>query len=117
MGVWKHGAWISEELSTLPDIRKWTSLRSIGMVERERITAECKTTERHYFINSIAADAKVFANAVREHWRIKNPLHWRLDVVFGDDASRLRKGHSAAIMTRIRHFCMKLFQQEPRRSA
>ena len=26
-------------------------------------------------------------------------LHWRLDVVFRDDASRIRKGNAPAIMT------------------
>ena len=36
----------------------------------------------------------------------------RLIVVFGDDASRLRKGHSTAVMTSIRHLCMNQFQQE-----
>ena len=29
------------------------------------------------------------------------------DVVLGDDASRIKKGDAAAIMTSIRHLCMK----------
>jgi len=83
------------------------------MVERECLEADVKSIERHYFINSIPADTKRFANAVRGHWGVENPLHWRLDVVFGDDASRIRKGNAAAIMTSVRHLCMNLFQQEP----
>jgi predicted transposase YbfD/YdcC len=43
----------------------------------------------------------------------RNRLHWRLDVVFNDDASRIRKGNAPAIMTAIRHLCMTLFEQEP----
>jgi predicted transposase YbfD/YdcC len=57
-------------------------------------------------------DAKPFATAVRGHWGVENPLHWRLDVVLGDDASRI-KGNAATIMTSISHLCMNLFQQEP----
>jgi len=35
-------------------------------------------------------------------------------VVFGDDASRIRKGNNGVtIMTSIRHLCVNLFQQEP----
>ena len=63
-------------------------------------------------MNSIPAQAKPFAHAVRGHWGVENPLHWRLDVVFGDDASRIRKGHGPAIMTSIRQLCMNLFERE-----
>ena len=62
--------------------------------------------------NSIPAKAKPFATAVREHWGVENPLHWRLDVIFGDDSSRI-KGNAATIMTSVRHLCMNLFQREP----
>ncbi len=39
--------------------------------------------------------------------------HGRLDVVLGEDASRIRKGDATAILTSIRHLCMNLFEQEP----
>jgi len=83
------------------------------MVEREYFEGDVKSVERRYFINLIPTDAKLFAKAGRGHWGVENPLHWRLDVTFGDDASRLRKGNAAAIMTSIRHLCMNLLQQEP----
>ena len=60
-----------------------------------------------------AADAKRFAHAVRGHWGIENGLHWRLDVVFGEDASSIRKCNAPAILTSIRHLCMNLFEHEP----
>lgn len=43
--------------------------------------------ERRYFINSIPADAPRFAQAVRGDWGVANRLHWRLDVIFREDAS------------------------------
>jgi predicted transposase YbfD/YdcC len=104
--------WITEELRTLPDTLSWKGLRSIGMVERECLQGDTRTVERRYFINSIPAKADRFARAVRGHWGVENPLHWRLDVVFGDDASRIRKGNGPAIMTSIRHLCMNLFESE-----
>jgi len=107
--------WIAEDLRTLSDRQGWKGLRSIGMVERECWSGGIHTVERRYFINSIPADAKRFAKAVRKHWGVENRLHWQLDVVFGEDASRIRKGNAPAIMTALRHLCMNLFEQEPSR--
>ena len=105
--------WISETLCTLPDTERWAGLRSIGMVERSCHTGDLQTTERRYFINTLAADAKRFAHAVRGHWGVENRLHWRLDLVCNEDASCIRKGNAAAIMTSLRHLCINLFEQDP----
>ena len=105
--------WITDDLGTLPRTELWKGLRSIGWVERECVIGEKRSGERRYFINSIAADAKLFAQAVRGHWGIENRLHWRMDVVLREDASRIRKGNAPAIMTTIRHLCLNLFQKEP----
>jgi predicted transposase YbfD/YdcC len=105
--------WVTEDLRTLPDNPAWAGLRSIGMVERRCTVGTAETVERRYFINSIPAQAQRFAHAVRGHWGVENHLHWRLDVIFGEDASRIRKGNAPAIMTTIRHLCLNLFEQEP----
>ena len=107
--------WVTEDLRTLPKTELWKGLHSIGLVERECLVGETRSLERRYFINSIAADAKHFALAVRGHWGVENSLHWRLDVVFREDESRIRKGNAPAIMTAIRHLCLNLFQQESSR--
>ena len=83
------------------------------MVERECWQGNKKTKEKRFFINSISTNAKQFSQAVRGHWGVENPLHWRLDVVFGDDASMIRKGNGPAIMTSMRHLCLNLFEREP----
>ena len=110
---WRCAAdWITDDLRTLPNVARWAGLRSIGMVERTCVSNGQESLERRYFINSIAPDAARFAHAVREHWGVENRLHWRLDVIFGDDASRIRKGQAPAIMTSVRHLSMNLFDQE-----
>ena len=107
--------WVSDQLITLPDTTSWEGLKSIGMVERECTQGESHSVEKRFFINSIEPDAKHFARAVRSHWGVENPLHWRLDVVMGDDASRIKKDNGATIMTSIRHLCMNLFETEASR--
>ncbi len=105
--------WITEDLHSLPDTPLWAGLRSIGLVERRCIVGTTESVERRYFINSIPAQAKPFANAVRGHWGVENRLHWRLDVIFREDASRIRKANAPAIMTAIRHLSLNLLDREP----
>ncbi len=86
------------------------------MVERMSWVAGKETGDRHYFINSITANAKRFAQAVREHWSIANRLHWRLDVLFHEDADRIRQGNAPTIMTVIRHLGMGLWDADMTRN-
>jgi predicted transposase YbfD/YdcC len=79
-------------------------IRAETRVETRGVTR----TETRYFISSRALAATDAAAAVREHWAIENRLHWVLDVTFGDDQSRLRKGHGARNMATVRHFALNL---------
>lgn len=105
--------WVSEVLYTLPEPESWAGLKSIGMVERECHQGSTVTKELRYYINSIPADAQVFAKATREHWGVENQLHWVLDVVFREDDSRIRMGNAPEIMGSIRQLALNLFKREP----
>jgi predicted transposase YbfD/YdcC len=65
-------------------------------------------TETRYYISSADLDAERAGQAVRGHWAIENSLHWVLDVTFGEDQSRLRKGFGAKNMAVVRHFAFNL---------
>ena len=71
-------------------------------------TAGRTRSDTRYFISSRALDPERAADAIRGHWAIENRLHWVLDVTFGDDQSRLRKGHGARNMATVRHFALNL---------
>ena len=64
------------------------------------------------FISSLEATNQHFADYIRSHWGIENQLHWCLDVVFGEDDSRIRQGHSARNMSLMRRFTLNLLRQE-----
>jgi predicted transposase YbfD/YdcC len=61
-----------------------------------------------YFISSLPCDAKLAAHAIRTHWSIENSLHWRLDVTFREDASRIRKDHAPENMALMRRMAAGL---------
>ena len=64
--------------------------------------------ETRSYIASATLDAQTAHHAVRGHWSIENSLHWVLDVGFGEDQSRLRKGYGAKNMAVVRHFALNL---------
>jgi predicted transposase YbfD/YdcC len=106
--------WITDEVAWLDQLKDWPGLKSIGMVEYEHIEKNTDETalERRYFISSLSAKAKPFAEAVRLHWGIENGLHWCLDVAFAEDACRVRKNTAPENFAVIRHIAMNLLKQE-----
>jgi len=79
----------------------------IKVASRAELKDRCRF-ETRYYISSAKLTAARAADAVRSHWAIENSLHWVLDVTFGDDQSRLRKGHGAQNMAVVRHFAINL---------
>jgi predicted transposase YbfD/YdcC len=91
---------------------EWADLKSIGMVEAEREVEGSSTVEKRYYLSSLAVDAEVFSRAARGHWSIENSCHWILDVVFGEDDSRVRAGHAAENLARLRKIANNLLQHD-----
>jgi len=54
---------------------KWSSLKSIGLVESVRTVDGKTTVETRYYISSLSNDAKLFGQSVRSHWGVENSLH------------------------------------------
>ena len=102
---------LSTDLSSLSGVEKWKGLKAIGMVESERHSGGRVSFEQRYFITSFG-DVKLFQQAVRSHWGIENKLHWRLDVTFREDESRIRRGNGPHNIGVIRHMAMNLLKRE-----
>jgi predicted transposase YbfD/YdcC len=94
----------------LPDRRRWKKLAAIGMAMTDTLRGAKHTLELRYYILSRKLSAKKFAAAVRGHWSIENRLHWQLDVTFGEDQSRLRKGHADANFSILRRTALSLLK-------
>jgi len=105
--------WVTPNVDWFEDRPHWAGLRSFAAVECERTVADKTTCERRYFISSLPGDdAALLARAVRSHWGIENKLHWALDVSFGEDQSRVRTGHAAENLSRVRRIALNLLKAE-----
>lgn len=108
--------WATWEIDWFRDAQDWPGFASIVCVESLREVMGGKTTcERRYYISSHdprkeATDARFLLGAVRGHWGIENRLHWCLDVCFKEDHSRVRTGHAAANLSRVRRLSMNLLR-------
>lgn len=95
---------------------QWKHLSSIIEVESYRETKGTATTERRYYISSLAADAHVILKVTRDHWAIENKLHWVLDMTYDDDQSRIRKGNAPqnmAVVKKITLNLLRIMKQRP----
>ncbi len=108
--------WSSTDLSTIPDAKKWPSLKSITLVQREREVDGNVEVERHYYISSRSrAGARWLSDRIRGHWSIENQCHWVLDVAFREDESRIRTDHGPENFGLLRKIALNLLKQEKTR--
>ena len=82
------------------------------MVESERDIGGKVSSQTRYYISSLSGDAKRTLAAVRGHWEVENSVHWVLDVCFGEDDSRVRKGNGAENLTALRRMALNMLKRE-----
>jgi predicted transposase YbfD/YdcC len=109
--------WVTTEVRHLGGelLGLWPGLGAIAVVERVReVIGRGTSTERSYYILSDRTCGAERAGAViRGHWGIENGLHHVLDVTFGEDQSRVRKGHAAENLSRLRRLTANLIRRNP----
>lgn len=104
--------WQAQVPASIRQQDKWADVRTIGMTVNERTENGRTTVERRYYLSSLPLKVRQFARAVRGHWGIENALHWRLDVIYREDDSRIRKDHGAENMALLRRLAISLLKQE-----
>lgn len=88
----------------------WPGLKQVIKVKRI-IKDKGKTSEEDaYYISSRIVNAQVFCRAIRSHWSIENGLHWVKDVVFKEDASRIRTANAPQNTSVFKSIAINLFR-------
>ncbi len=100
---------IPEELKLLTSV--WAGAQSIGQAITQIEEGDNCRVEVRYFLISRKARVGEFATSVRSHWSVES-MHWVLDVVFHDDASRIRTRHATANFTFVRRYVTTLLKRD-----
>jgi len=111
--------WVSDQIQWLGEdlLALWPELSSVALIERTRqdlgdLTGKV-TVERQIYISSLkGVNARLVATAARGHWSIENNLHWQLDVSFGEDLNRTRKGNGAENYSRLCRIALNLLKRD-----
>jgi predicted transposase YbfD/YdcC len=69
------------------DTERWSGVKTLLCIERKRSAKSKVSTQRAYYISSVATTATAWMEMIRGHWNIENRLHWLKDVVLEEDAS------------------------------
>ena len=91
---------------------KWPRFHGAIKVRSTRRERGQTSTEDRYYITSLRRGVRTVAKYVRGHWGIENGLHWRLDISFREDESRIRKGHGPANFAILCRFAFNLLKSE-----
>jgi predicted transposase YbfD/YdcC len=101
-------AWQNADQS---NISAWRGIKSI--IETKNINHNDGEIEYRYYISSIeSSEVEKIALSIRSHWKIENNLHWVLDVVFGEDDSRIRDEIAAQNLSWIRKIAAFFLSQD-----
>jgi predicted transposase YbfD/YdcC len=105
----KRTYYIETDIEWLEQKDEWANLRAMGMVETEVVRRGKVSNETRYFVTSLT-DIDEFAHAVRRHWSIENQYHWRLDVIFREDASKVKKDNAPLNLHILRSKALSLLK-------
>jgi predicted transposase YbfD/YdcC len=118
--VWETGEERREvrmvtDISWLEGKGNWKDLKTIiqyRCYREETGSGTGKWTERYYSSSGDTSAGELYRN-IRGHWSIKNRLHWSLDMVFREEAARVRCGYGPDNLIILRKIALSLLRAVP----
>lgn len=92
----------------------WPGAAQVCRIERSRESKGKTSHEVVYAITSLSRDKagpETLLALLRAHWGIENRLHWRRDVLLGEDASQIRSGSAPHAMALLRNTMLAIVAQ------
>jgi Transposase len=92
--------------------QRWPGLQTLILGLFERTVNDKTSYFRRYYISSLKGEEiSRLGMVLRHHWGIENNLHWVLDVSFGEDGNRTRRGHGAENLSTLRRLALAMLGQ------
>ncbi len=106
---------LSTSEALLDEDGKWANLQSLLRVERKvyNKSKQEELSDIQYYISSLpASQVQRIAQCIRGHWSIENQLHWHLDVSFGEDHCRARRGYAPVTLNVLRKLALGIVKAQ-----
>lgn len=92
-------------------LSSWEALSRLIRVESSRtVNGQTEWLTRYFISDEKENNPAYFNSAVLGHWSIENDLHWSLDVVFREDASRVREHNAPENLSAIRKVALQMLK-------
>jgi predicted transposase YbfD/YdcC len=100
---------------TLATSNNFPGIRAVGRITSRRRCrgAPADKPATRYYLLSKYISPKELLRIVRSHWSIENKMHWVLDVVFDEDASRSRKDNAPENLAILRRLALNIVRSHP----
>ena len=118
---------VLRDLQGIPGIQEWPGVEAAVLMvteqdrprKRQRASQPDRQQTKGYrlYLTSRDASATEYAQAIRNHWKIENEVHWSLDVTFGEDKSRARKDEGALNLATLRRAGLNLLKADPSKNS
>jgi predicted transposase YbfD/YdcC len=109
----KREYYICNDISWIPYAGLWRNLSGFGVCVSTVEQGGKVMVSHNYSIYSVENMTAIkFAECKRGHWAVENKLHWVLDMVFREDASRARADNSAENLNVVRHMAFNILKCE-----
>lgn len=109
--------WSIDDLEWLPQKEEWRDLKSLVCLKSTRTQKSIRTVEMRYYISSLGSEAFKLSQAIRSHWYIENKLHWQLDISYGEDGCKIRKGNGAENFSVMRRATLNILKGDKKTKA
>jgi predicted transposase YbfD/YdcC len=89
---------------------EWVGLKTVVAVKRIVTDQSGTTEETSYYISSLERTPEELLKIIRKHWGIES-MHWLLDVVLGEDDSRIVSENGNKSFNAFRKLALSLHRQ------
>lgn len=110
----RRRVWVDQDLQWLDASQDWPVLRTVIMVQRERLhLANSKPTISFYISSLCKKSAHDLAELIRGHRAVENQLHRHLDVTFGEDSCQVKSDNAPQNLSILRKLALQLLKRTP----
>ncbi|NEP46675.1 MAG: ISAs1 family transposase [Okeania sp. SIO2H7] len=88
----------------------WKGVKTFIKVTRSGTRGGEPYQSKVYYISSKEAEAQLFAQGIRGHWRVENQLHWVKDVVLKEDNLPIHQNNAATNFSVIRNIILNILR-------